>query len=501
MERYALAFGAAAAVSLVATPLVIRLAKARRLYDRPGLRKVHTHPVPRIGGVAIAIALILGCLPALLMKSVTTATGASTGQLAALILLSLGMCLVGLVDDIRGLRAWTKLAFQLAAAIAACACGIRITVTGLDGFVSLQLGWWISWPLTVVWIVGVTNAINLIDGLDGLAAGIAAITCLVVGIFAATTDQTVMAVLMLAGFGSLVGFLVFNFNPARVFMGDSGTLFLGFFLATASVMCATKTQTILGLALPAMSLGLPLFDTLFSIVRRIAGRRSIFSPDRSHIHHRLIAMGIHHRQAVLLLYLVTALAGGFGATMLFLRHEGVIAVFLAICLALVLLFRVTGTVRFRESLRQIQQRLDSARSNGTRQRKFSRLQLRLHEARDLHQWWRCIRLAAREMGFVGLRVDLAPGDAGHESLLWSAFPLHDNLHHMGLTLSDQCGQGHAMRVELYLPTETSLESAGRAIALFGRLIENRDLRATSLIDEMGEPGLPGPDAPLKDASL
>ncbi len=489
MVRYVAAFILAGVVSLVVTPLVIRLAKARGLYDRPGLRKVHARPVPRVGGVAIAGSMMLGSLPVLLIgPAMATATGASTFHFGVLLALSGAMCVVGLVDDLRGLRASVKLAAQVAAALIACAAGIRMTPVGLEGVFELNFGW-LSWPVTVLWIVGVTNAVNFIDGLDGLAAGIAAMTSAVIAVFALYTQQTVMAILMLAMVGSLGGFLVFNFNPAKVFMGDSGTLFLGFFLATASVMTATRTQTVLGLALPAMALGLPLFDTLFSILRRLAGRRSIFAPDRNHIHHRMLAMGMHQRKAVLVLYGVTALAGGLGALMMFMRHSpGVVAVFLAVVLGLVLVFRVTGTVRFRQYLRQIQQQLTDARARNSRQRKFDRLQLRLHEARDLHQWWRCLRLAAREMGFVGLRVELQDESAPPRE--WAAQPLGEDLPHVALVLSGQWGQGHPLRVALYLPADVSLESAGLAIALFGRLIENRDLRATLL--PTIEPDAPAP---------
>jgi UDP-GlcNAc:undecaprenyl-phosphate GlcNAc-1-phosphate transferase len=213
------------------------------------------------------------------------------------------MCLVGVIDDTRGLRAVHKLLIQVAVAALAFACGLR-----MDGVHVPLLGdidaAALALPLTVLWIVGVMNAINLIDGLDGLAAGVV--------FFAATTNLVVawlngtwlVAGLSGATAGAVFGFLFYNFNPARIFMGDSGSYFLGYVLASTALLGTQKKSTAVSLLVPVMALGVPIFDTLFAMVRRVLERRSVFSPDRGHIHHRLLDMGLTHRRAVMIIYAV-----------------------------------------------------------------------------------------------------------------------------------------------------------------------------------------------------
>ncbi|HLK36957.1 MAG TPA: MraY family glycosyltransferase, partial [Polyangiaceae bacterium] len=213
-----------------------------------------------------------------------------------------GLCIVGAIDDTRRLPAVSKLFAQIAAAVIAFACGFRIDAVLLPVLGTLSMGIF-ALPVTTLWIVGVTNAINLIDGLDGLAGGVvffAALTNLVV---AQVTHSTFVGVTMSAMLGSVLGFLLFNFNPARIFMGDSGSYFLGFVLGTMSLASASqKASTAVSLLVPVVALGLPILDTLLSIVRRVLEKRPLFSPDRGHIHHRLLDMGLTHRRAVLMLY-------------------------------------------------------------------------------------------------------------------------------------------------------------------------------------------------------
>ena len=471
MEYLAISFCIAGSISLVLNYLLVRYARNRKLLDRPGPRKVHVRPVPRIGGVAIASSMLVASAAVLFLTPVLSETSHITWtQITTVLILSAAMGGVGVADDLYGLPASVKLICQVGAAVLACALGIRIEAIGARGVIAWQLGW-LSWPITVLWIVGITNAINLIDGLDGLAAGISIITCAVVAVFSFYTNQVVMLVLMLAMIGSLAGFLFYNFNPAKIFMGDSGTLFLGFFLATAGVMCAAKAQTIVALAMVAMSLGLPLFDTFFSILRRTVIGRSMLAPDRGHVHHQLLAMGLSQRRAVLLLYLVTLLAGGMGAAMMFLRRASAVAVFLAVGLALVFVFRATGTMRFREYLKKLQQQVNSAIAEGGRRRKLDRLRLRIREARDLRQWWRCTRLAAREIGLAGLRIRLISSQREGQELSWFRELGRDGLTRMEFPLSDRSGSRGAVRMEVYLESEISVELAGRIVAMFGSLLE------------------------------
>ncbi|MHC4985201.1 MAG: MraY family glycosyltransferase [Planctomycetota bacterium] len=434
--------------------------------------------------MAIASSMLVACAAVLFLTPVLSETSNITWtQITTVLILSAAMGGVGVADDLYRLPASVKLLCQLGAAIAACALGIRIETIGAMGVIEWHLGW-MSWPITMLWIVGITNAINLIDGLDGLAAGISIITCAVVAIFSFYTNQVVMVVLMLAMIGSLAGFLFYNFNPAKIFMGDSGTLFLGFFLATAGIMCAAKAQTIVALAMVAMSLGLPLFDTFFSILRRTVIGRSMLAPDRGHVHHQLLAMGLSQRRAVLLLYLVTLLAGGMGATMMFLRRASAVAVFLAVGLALVFVFRATGTMRFREYLKKLQRQVNSAVLEGGRRRKLDHLRLRIREARDLRQWWRCVRLAAREIGLAGLRIRRPSSQIDDQELHWFRDLGRDDLTRIEFPLSDRYGSWGGVQMDVYLDADVSIELAGRIVAMFGSVLEEYVPTSAKLSDEL-----------------
>lgn len=303
MRAYLAAFVVAALVAIVLTPVVRHAALRLGAVDRPGDRHVHKIVTPRLGGVAICVAFLVPMVGLFAVESSVAARIRSNATLMlGLIGGAVAMNIVGVIDDTRGLRALHKLYLQLAVAVFAYICGFRIDTVNLPLIGHLSMGIF-AVPVTVFWIVGIINAVNLIDGLDGLAAGVvffAAVTNLVV---AYVNGSILIAVLMSAILGATLGFLFFNFNPARIFMGDSGSYFLGYVLATGSLAGATqKASTAVSLLVPIIALGVPIFDTLFSIVRRFLERRPMFAPDRGHIHHRLLDLGITHRRAVLILY-------------------------------------------------------------------------------------------------------------------------------------------------------------------------------------------------------
>ena len=303
MRAYFAMFLVAALTSAALTPVVRALAFRFGAVSLPGGRNVNARSVPRYGGLAICVSFFVALGALYGSEAATAATiHAEVRRTLALVLGGIGLCIVGAVDDTRRLPALSKLYAQIGAAVVAFACGFRIDAVLLPGLGTLSMGIF-ALPVTVLWIVGVTNAINLIDGLDGLAGGVvffAAITNLVV---AYVTHSTFVAVTMSAALGSVLGFLLFNFNPARIFMGDSGSYFLGFVLGTMSLAGSSqKASTAVSLLVPILALGLPILDTLFSIVRRFLEKRPLFSPDRGHIHHRLLDMGLTHRRAVFILY-------------------------------------------------------------------------------------------------------------------------------------------------------------------------------------------------------
>ena len=213
---------------------------------------------------------------------------------------------VGLLDDIKGVGAKVKLVMQMSAAGVAFAGGMRIDLVDLPGVGALHLGI-LALPVTVLWVVGIINAINLIDGLDGLAAGVTFFACVTNFAIASLTGNLYIQLVTAALGGAVIGFLFHNFNPAQIFMGDSGSMFLGFVLASASLLGAgpQKSPTLIAIVVPILALGLPIMDMLLTIARRFFERRSIFSADRGHIHHRLLDVGLTHRRAVIALYMVS----------------------------------------------------------------------------------------------------------------------------------------------------------------------------------------------------
>ncbi|MCL4752359.1 MAG: undecaprenyl/decaprenyl-phosphate alpha-N-acetylglucosaminyl 1-phosphate transferase [Myxococcales bacterium] len=303
MRSYVAAFLVAMVVAALLTPLVRRLGLRLGAVSEPGGRHVHRASIPRLGGIAIAVAL---CAPVFALFFVDSGVASGFRDASRLAIGTLigatALCVVGVVDDTRGVRALYKLLAQIAAATVAFGFGFRIEAVELPLIGVLSMGIF-ALPVTVIWIVGITNAVNLIDGLDGLAAGVVFFAAVTNFVVAYLSGSIFVAALMAAMMGSLVGFLFYNFNPARIFMGDSGSYFLGFILASSSLAGSMqKTSTAVSLLVPVIALGVPIFDTLFSMVRRIIERRSVFSPDRGHIHHRLLDLGVTHRRAVMLLY-------------------------------------------------------------------------------------------------------------------------------------------------------------------------------------------------------
>jgi UDP-GlcNAc:undecaprenyl-phosphate GlcNAc-1-phosphate transferase len=303
MRSYVAAFVTALVVAALLTPLVRLLGLRVGAVSPPGGRHVHHASVPRIGGISIAVAFAVPMVALFVVDSAVAAVVREGSMLVIGAMLgSAIMVVTGLVDDTRGLRVAYKLGLQIAAACIAYAFGYRITAVHLPLIGDLSMGVF-GLPVTVLWIVGVTNAVNLIDGLDGLAAGVVFFAALTNFVVTHIAESVLIAVMMAAMMGALLGFLIYNFNPARIFMGDAGSYFLGFLLAATSLAGTShKKSTAVSLLVPIVALGVPIFDTLFSIVRRWLERRPIFSPDRGHVHHRLLDMGITHRRAVLILY-------------------------------------------------------------------------------------------------------------------------------------------------------------------------------------------------------
>ncbi|AKQ69014.1 Undecaprenyl-phosphate N-acetylglucosaminyl 1-phosphate transferase [Myxococcus hansupus] len=305
------AFFVSLMVALVLTRFVRDQAQAWGWLDQANSsRKVHVRPIPRLGGVGIVGGFFAPlCALFLVDSGVGHHFRSHTDLVAGLFLGGAVIVALGLYDDLRGAGARLKFTVQFAVAFGLYAMGFRIDVIANPFGPELVLGA-LSLPFTVLWVVGVINALNLIDGLDGLAGGVAFFGVSTNFLLALARGDVLLALLMAALAGAILGFLVFNFNPASIFMGDTGSMFLGFVLAAVSIKTSTKSGTAVAMLVPVMALGLPIMDTLLAMVRRSLMGRPMFSADREHIHHRLMSrMVLSHRSTVLVLYAVCGLFG------------------------------------------------------------------------------------------------------------------------------------------------------------------------------------------------
>lgn len=315
----------AAGISLILTPLIIKLALKIGAIDKPNSRKIHKMPTPRLGGVGIFISFIFTLIIIQYFFPETNIFSLNNKLDILLIGTSLTLVLIlGICDDVRNLKPGQKFLFQIIAATLIYTSGFQIsTITNPFSGDLIELGV-LSYPLTILWITGITNAFNLIDGLDGLATGIAVIAGLTISAISLLNNDITSAVIGIILAGSLFGFLRYNFNPAKIFLGDSGSLFVGFSLAVLSIQSSTKGSTAFSMLIALLALGVPIIDTLMSMLRRmlawfLPGQQikssitkklySMFLPDKRHIHHQLLAFGFSQRTTVLVLYLVSSAFG------------------------------------------------------------------------------------------------------------------------------------------------------------------------------------------------
>jgi len=345
MKTYIIAFVLAFMTSVATTPLIRRIALRFGLVDHPHPeRKIHTSAIPRVGGLVILFAVLIPLASFYLYPEglAIQAVREAPGLFAGLFLASGLVCVLGLIDDLRGMNAWVKLTGQVAIAMLMYFLEFRVTLLS-NPFGSVIHLTWLSLPLTVLWYVVVMNAINLIDGLDGLASGLSLIISLVLFILALVTANGVLGVTTIILAGALIGFLLFNFNPARIFLGDSGSNLVGFLLATFSIMAHVKGQAAVALFLPVVALGVPFLDMMLSVLRRMASNQPLFTGDRKHIHHILLQRGFTQRTAALFLY---AMGVGFAAIavlMMFTTSTWINALlFVVLLLTVVLIMRFLG---------------------------------------------------------------------------------------------------------------------------------------------------------------
>ena len=317
----AIAFLLALITSFVITPYTIKLAKKVGAVDLPkDERRINTKVMPRLGGIAVIAGFVVSIVYLLIIMNIEGTINLHGPEQYWMKLLGFfaGATIIAVIcfiDDMKDLPALAKLAAQILAAVIVVMSGVRIEHMQIPFFRQAELSQVFSIILTIGWIVGVTNAINLIDGLDGLSTGISLISCLSLIIIFALNDSPILAIVLITALaGALTGFLPFNFNPARTFIGDTGSNFLGYSLAVISILGVAKTYTLIVIVAPLIVLALPVLDTVMAIIRRVIKGKSlkaVIEPDNGHLHHRMLRMGLTQKQAVLILYGISATLGIF----------------------------------------------------------------------------------------------------------------------------------------------------------------------------------------------
>ena len=296
-----LSFLVAFIVSFLMTPAAIKIAPKVGAMDIPkDDRRMHTKAMPRFGGMAIFIGVAVSMIYSL----------SASHRIMMILTGGAAMYLLGVADDIKGLKPRVKFAGQILIAAAMYFGDIKVTfLSNFIGGGKSELSDIVCFIVTIIWIVGITNSVNLVDGLDGLAAGTVAIASLCIAYVGYIHGMYLSTCAMLALAGGALGFLPYNFYPSKIFMGDSGSLFLGFMMATLSIVGLVKQATVVAVIVPVLVMGFPIFDTLFAILRRIIRRRPIMEADRQHLHHRLMTLGYGQRRATLMLYCVSGIMG------------------------------------------------------------------------------------------------------------------------------------------------------------------------------------------------
>ena len=420
MRTFLIAFALAFFAGIVLTWAVRNLAIRWGMYDAPaGGRKIHQRPIPRLGGVAVAISFFLPIIGlALWSNDISTALFAEHGLLISLLGGGSLILAIGIRDDLKGAGALLKLIGQVTAAFVVFHAGVQIDVISVPFMGPMQLGVW-SFPVTIFWIVLITNALNLIDGLDGLAGGVAVLAGTTLFIMSLIEGDVVGALLLISMVGATLGFLRFNWNPASIFLGDTGSLFLGFLLATVSAHSSQKSFALFSIVAAFVALALPIFDLSMAVVRRYLTGKPVFSADQYHIHHILLRKGLSQRQAAWVLLGGTAALGGFA--LLLIQSSDRISALAIVTLALIT-FVVIRFLGYAEIIKSGRRTLlfgkieEDARH---RSEQVEALRRDLLKAPDEDALWRCLLKVSDILKLDELALEvLVHDESGMEKKAW-----------------------------------------------------------------------------------
>jgi UDP-GlcNAc:undecaprenyl-phosphate GlcNAc-1-phosphate transferase len=418
-------FAASVLLSFVLTRYVRNVATARGWVAAASTeRHLHSTPLPRLGGVAVFLSFAVTIAAAALigLRYPSLKSGLSPHILPTIFLPGVLIFLLGVYDDIHSLGPYFKFAVQALAATMLFAGGLRILDLPVL-FGNHPFPWYVGLPLTILWVVAITNAFNLIDGLDGLAAGSALFSTLVVFVVAVVDQSPIVSLMSLALAGATLGFLRFNFNPATIFLGDGGSQFIGFMLAALALRGAQKAPTIIAVAIPLVSFGLPILETSLSIVRRLIGGRPIFTADREHIHHKLLQRGLSHRQVVIVLYGVSALFALLSLFLLWPSGGTLGLVLVVLGTGIWMGVQHLGYLEFGE-LRRVAQRTIEQRQIVINNISIRRAIEELSMAHDFEQLCRILIAAFGSNDFDAFDLRFSPNDS-QRSASWQNFATRD----------------------------------------------------------------------------
>lgn len=406
MRTFLIAFALAFFFGIGLTWLIRNLAIRWGLYDEPEGRKIHTTPIPRLGGIAVAIAFFIPLIALMWWDNdISAAFFAEQGLLISLLGGGSIILAVGIHDDLRGASALTKLIGQITAAMIVFHAGVQISVISIPFAGVVALGPW-TFPVTVFWIVLVTNAINLIDGLDGLAGGVAVLAGTTLFVMSLVEGNVVGALLLISMVGATLGFLRFNWNPASIFLGDTGSLFLGFLLALASTHGSQKSFTLFSIMAAFVALALPIFDLSMAVVRRYLVGKPVFSADQYHVHHMLLRKGMSQRKVALIMLSSATVLGALALVLIYSSDRvsalSIVAL-VAVAAAVIHFLGYADIIRAGRHSKLVGQLEDAAMA---RTRVVEEIRTNILEATDEDDLWRLMVPAGTALGLEAFRFDV-----------------------------------------------------------------------------------------------
>lgn len=468
-------------VTCLLVPPSVWIARRSGILDQPEARKVHSIPISRLGGIAIFLGIFVASACVIAWRSLgeLALSQDALAQAAAILTATAFIFAVGLIDDLRTVSSRFKLVALIGASAMVCGSGVVWDEFQFGGQAMLQFRW-IGWLITMLWIISVAVAINFIDGLDGLAGGLVLLAASTLSGFLVLSGHVDLAILPLALAGALLGFLCYNWHPARTFMGDGGSMTIGFLLGSTIVAANPAIGTMRSLIVPSLAISIPLLDTLLTVFRRrYQQRRSLFAAEQGHIHHRLLDRGLSHRHTVLVLYAVSVTAVGIGLVSLQFESWGTLG---GLSLLVPLwwgVFRLAGSVRTTEMVRALRAKRDSDRITKHYRTTFEQLQLEFHHVSTVAQWWEGVCRAAERLDFVNVHLSLPIGGGRARDMHWEhpSVDLGGESHlHASLPVEVDHANAPSATLSLRIAAPWGLESASERVALFSRLMTEYSLQ-------------------------